>query len=169
MPIPRLCVLVALLAMPTALMAQEAVVAAKDPDALFSSRDPALDANKQAVYHILKDLLEANHWELADRYLAPEYHQHNPMVATGRDAVVHFFTEVIKAKPTPIPVKMKTPVVAVLAEGDLVMVATVATLPDPKHGGKTYTTTWFDMWRIAGGKAIEHWDGATLAGATPAN
>ena len=166
---PRLCALIALFAVPAALMAQEAVVAAKDPDALFSSRDPALNANKQAVYHILKDLLEANHWELADKYLAPEYHQHNPMVATGRDAVVHFFTEVIKAKPTPIPLKMKTPVVAVLAEGDLVAVATVSTLPDPNHKGSTYTTTWFDMWRISGGRAVEHWDGAMLPGAMPAH
>lgn len=161
--------LAGLLAQPTPLMAQEAVVASKDAEALFTSRDPALQANKQVVYHILKDLLEANHWELADRYLAPEYHQHNPMVATGRDAVVHFFTEVLKTKPAPIPAKLRAPVVAVLAEKDLVVVATVSTLPDPKAPGKSYTTTWFDMWRISGGKATEHWDGATLGGLPPAN
>ena len=24
--------------------------------------------------------------------------------------------------------------------------------------GKAYTTTWFDMFRIANGKIVEHWD-----------
>ncbi len=38
---------------------------------------------------------------------------------------------------------------------------------DPKNPGKTYTTTWFDMWRFVDGKADEHWDGATLADAAP--
>ena len=46
-------------------------------------------------------------------------------------------------------------------EGDLVVVATVRELPR-LGGGGTYTTTWFDMWRIQDGKADEHWDGATL-------
>ena len=31
---------------------------------------------------------------------------------------------------------------------------------DPKDPSKTYTTTWFDMWRIKDGKADEHWDSA---------
>ncbi len=57
---------------------------------------------------------------------------------------------------------MKTPVVAVVAEGDLVIVVTARTLPDPREPGKTYTTSWFDMWRIKDGKADEHWDAATL-------
>ena len=39
--------------------AQEPVVAASDPDALFHSKDKKLDRNKQAAYHIEKDLLEA--------------------------------------------------------------------------------------------------------------
>src|SRR6185369_7933380 len=58
--------------------AQEAVVAAPDTDALFHSPDPKLNANKQAAYMIIKDLLEAGHWERADKYLTERYIQHNP-------------------------------------------------------------------------------------------
>ena len=51
------------------------------------------------------------------------------------------------------------------AEGDLVVVVTVATLPRPDDPSRTYTTSWFDMWRFVDGKADEHWDGATLMAA----
>ncbi len=74
----------------------------------------------------MKDLLEANHWELADQYLTARYLQHNPLVVSGRDPVVKFFTEVLHRQPSAIPAKMKTAVVSVTAEGDLVTVATRA-------------------------------------------
>jgi len=144
----------------TGLHAQEPVTGASDPDALFASKDPKLNANKQVAYHIIKELIESGHWERADRYLTERYIQHNPLAASGRDGVVKFFTEVVKAKPTPIPEKMKTKIVSVVAEGDLVTVAYVQELKDPKDPAKTYTTTWFDMWRIKDGKADEHWDPA---------
>jgi len=38
---------------------------------------------------------------------------------------------------------------------------TPRTLQDPKDSTRTYTTSWFDMWRFSNGKADEHWDGAT--------
>lgn len=140
--------------------AQEAVVAARDKDALFTSTDPVLNANKQVAYHIFKDLLEANHWDQAGTYLTERYIQHNPNVPSGRASVVDFFTKVLKVKPTPIPEKMGAPVAFVTAEGDLVTVATVRTEKDPKDPSKTYTTTWYDTWRIVDGKADEHWDAA---------
>jgi len=135
--------------------AQEPVVAASDPDALFHSKDKKLDRNKQAAYHIEKDLLEANHWDEADKWLTPEYLQHNPNVKSGRDGVVKFFGSV--TKPSPVPEHMKAKVVFVNAEGDYVTVATVRELKDPKTN-ESYTTTWFDTWRFVDAKAAEHWD-----------
>ncbi len=149
----------ALVALAMPLVAQEPVTGAADPDALFKGPNKKLEANKQVVYHIMKDLLEANHWELADKYLTPEYLQHNPNVKSGRDGVVAFFTAT--RKPTPIPEKFqKTKIVSVLAEDDMVLVATPREYKDPKDPSKTYTTTWFDMWKIVNGKANEHWDSA---------
>jgi predicted SnoaL-like aldol condensation-catalyzing enzyme len=141
-------------------LAQAPVEPAADPESLFTSPDPQLNANKQVALHIERDLLEANHWELADKYLTERYIQHNPLVKSGRDPVVKFFEAT--RKPTPIPEHMKTPVVAVVAEGDLVIVVTARTLPNPRDPSKTYTTSWFDMWRIKDGKADEHWDAATI-------
>jgi predicted SnoaL-like aldol condensation-catalyzing enzyme len=103
-------------------------------------------------------MLECNHRDEADKWLTPEYIQHNPLVVSGRDAVVKFFGSRPK-KPT--PEKMQTKIVAVVAHGDLVVVAFPREHKDPKDPSKSYTTTWFDMWRISNGKAAEHRDGAT--------
>ena len=65
------------------LVAQDPVVAAPDVDALFHSKDKKLDRNKQAAYHIEKDLLEANHWDEADKWLTERYLQHNPNAKSG--------------------------------------------------------------------------------------
>ncbi|PYO65348.1 MAG: hypothetical protein DMD69_17565 [Gemmatimonadetes bacterium] len=154
----------ALVAGSLSLYAQDPVAGASDPEALFHSSDPKLNTNKQAAYHVVKDLLEAGHWELAAKYLTERYLQHNPNAASGRAGVVKYFTEVLKVKPVPMPEKMKTKVVSVVAEGDLVVVAYVRELKDAKDSSKTYTTTWFDMWRFKDGKADEHWDPATRMG-----
>jgi len=145
-----------------AAMAQAPVTGVADPESLFTSSDPKLQANKQVVLHIVRDLLEANHWELADKYLTKEYIQHNPNVASGLAPVLKFFGS---RTPTPIPDRKswKTNVVSVMAEGDLVVVAFARENRDPRDPNKSYTTTWFDMWRIKDGKADEHWDPATIA------
>ncbi len=145
--------------------AQEPVVGVADPEALFHSSDPTLNTNLQASYHIIKDLIEAGHWEMADRYLTARYLQHNPNAASGRAGVVYYFTKVVKAKPKPIPQKMKTKIVSVFAQGDLVVVAYPREYKDKTC--KTYWSTWFDMWRFVDGKADEHWDPATRSNAPP--
>ncbi len=151
--------LVALVAF-ASLQAQAPVVGVADAEALFKSPDPKLNANKQVVYGIFRDLLEANHWELADKWLTERYIQHNPNAASGRAGVVTFFTQVMKVQPKPIGAKLISKIVSVTAEGDLVTVAWPREYKDPKDPSKTYTTTWFDMWRIKDGKADEHWDSA---------
>ncbi len=143
-------------------MAQDAVTGAANADALFTSPDPTLHANKQVAYHIVRDLLEAGHWDKADQFLAKDYIQHNPNAANGRDAVVRYFTEILKVTPKPIPDRIKTKIVSVTAEGDLVVVTYPRRVTDASVPGGGYTTAWFDMWRIVDGKAVEHWDPALL-------
>jgi len=141
-------------------LAQVPVAAVKPSEPLFTSQDPHLNRNKQAAYHIARDLLEAGHWELADRWITERYIQHNPNAASGRAAAVDFFTKTLKMKPQPIPARLAHPITAVIAEGDYVVVVAPRELKDPDPAGKTYTIAWFDMWRFVDGKADEHWDGA---------
>ena len=143
------------------------VVAAPNPEALFTSKDARLNRNKQATLHIMKELLQCHQWNRAGEWLTDKYIQHNPVAKSGLAGVVYYFTQVAKQQPTATCGTLTSPVVAVQAEGDYVTVSTVRTLPIPGGAaGETYTTTWFDMYRFVDGKADEHWDPMAL-GAGP--
>jgi predicted SnoaL-like aldol condensation-catalyzing enzyme len=144
------------------------VVAHKDPESLFTSKDPALHRNKQATLHIMRELLQCNQWERAGEWLTDKYIQHNPMAASGLAGVKNFFINVMKRKPEPNCAKLTSPIVAVQAEGDYVTVLAVREMKYADDPSKSYTTTWFDTWRFVNGKADEHWDPATLPAPPPA-
>jgi predicted SnoaL-like aldol condensation-catalyzing enzyme len=153
MTIRRAGIAVALVLTAALARAQEPVKPAADVQALFKDANPKLHAMKQVAYHIERDLLQCNHWDEADKWLTERYIQHNPLVASGRAGVVKFFS----SRPrTATCDTLGAPIVAVLADGDLVTVVSVSNRKDSK--GDAYTTTWFDMWRIVDGKADEHWD-----------
>ena len=126
--------------------AQLAVVPHTDHAPLLASSDPRLAANKRLVYDFWREVFEAAHMELADKYLAEDYKQHNPIVRTGRSAFVEFFSKF--KKPKAIEAKVSMPLVSVVAERDIVVLSFVRELPEPKDPAKKYTTTWFDMFRI---------------------
>jgi predicted SnoaL-like aldol condensation-catalyzing enzyme len=138
--------------------AQVAVVAAPDQARMLASPDPRLAANKRFVYDFWREVFEGGHMELADRYMAESYIQHNPNVPTGRAAFVEFFSKF--RKPAPIEAQIKAPVVAIVAEGDYVVLSFARENADPKDPSRKYSTTWFDMFRLEGGKIAEHWDPA---------
>ncbi len=147
------CALVA-----SAASAQVAVAPAANQEALLASADSRLAANKRFVYDFWREVFEGAHMELADKYMAESYIQHNPNVPSGRAAFVDFFTRM--RKPAPIEPRIKMPLVAVVAEGDLVILSFAREGVDPKDPAKKYSTTWFDMFRLENGKIAEHWDPA---------
>jgi predicted SnoaL-like aldol condensation-catalyzing enzyme len=55
------------------------------------------------------------------------------------------------------------PVVAVLADDDLVTVVMPREYPDPRREGASYTSTWFYLWPVVDGKLDEPWAPATVA------
>jgi len=146
------------LALPTIVVAQVAVVAQANHDMWLASGDARTSANKRLVYDFWREVFEGGHMELADKYMAENYVQHNPNVPTGRAAFIDAFSK--RVKPQPIEAKVKAPLVSIVAEGDLVVLSFVREGVDPKDASKKYTTTWFDMFRIESGKIAEHWDPA---------
>lgn len=126
--------------------------------AMLKNKDPELAKNKKLVYDFWREVFEGGHMELAPKYMAESYIQHNPNVATGRQAFIDFFSKFVVAKP--IVDTIKAPVIAIIADGNLVTLVFKQENPDPHDPAKKYTTTWFDMLRIENGKIAEHWDPA---------
>ncbi len=151
--------LVSFLVLSPAAQAQVDVRANPNHEQLLANPDARLAANKRLVYDFWREVFEGGHMELAKKYMAESYIQHNPNVPTGRAAFVDFFTKY--SKPKSIEPKIKAPLVAIVAEGDLVVLSFVREEKDPKDATKKYTTTWFDMFRVENGKIAEHWDAAS--------
>ena len=139
-------------------LAGEPVVPAPDQGALLYSDDFRAAMNKRIVYDFWRKILEAGHLELAPKYLSKDYLQHNPNVPTGRDGFVDFFSQF--STPQPIQKRVKAKLVSIVAEDDLVIVSSVSEQTDPHDSSQTYTTTWFDQFRLCNGKIVEHWDSA---------
>lgn len=135
--------------------AQLTVTPELDHGAMLFSTDARLAANKRLVYDFWREVLEAHQLDRAPHYLHVDYQQHNPNVATG---LAGFQDAFAGATPQPVQERIKAPLVAIVAERDLVMLSFVATRKDA--AGAAYTTTWFDLFRVEGGKITEHWDGA---------
>src|SRR4051812_6053894 len=138
--------------------AQVAVAANPNQEQMLASGDARLAANKRLVYDFWREVFEGAHMEFADKYMAESYIQHNPNVPTGRAAFVEFFSKV--KQPKPIEPKVSAPLVAMAAEGNLVILSFVREMPEPGDPSRKYTTTWFDMFRVEDGKIVEHWDPA---------
>ena len=141
-----------------AAQAQLPVVPNPNHDTMLASPDLKLATNKRLVYDFWREVFEARHMDLAPKYMAETYMQHNPNVPTGRAAFVDFFSKT--STPKPIEERVRAPLVAIVADGDLVILVFAREAADPKDATKKYTTTWFDMFRIENGKIAEHWDPA---------
>ena len=136
--------------------AQTPPVPAPDQLALLRSPDPKLAANKKLVFDMYRSIVNAGRTDLAEKFFTKGYIQHNPNVASGRDALVEYIK---KTRPVrPIPETIGFPVISIMAEGDMVLVASVEYVDDPEKPGTKYTTTHFDLYRIENGLIAEHWD-----------
>lgn len=117
--------------------------------------DPVLFTNQRLVFDLWRHIPEGGREEMAELYLDPDYIQHNPNAATGREGFKQYFT---RRPDSEIETWLEAPLVAMVAEGDLV-VQVLET--EREQGGVTYKVPWFDMFRIGNGRVIEHWDTAS--------
>ncbi|MXO59966.1 hypothetical protein GRI89_10485 [Altererythrobacter salegens] len=124
---------------------------------LLASEDPELAVRKRLAYVALRDLFVAGGEGQARDYLTKGYGEHDPNGFTGREQFGQgSLQDVIGA-----------PLVAVVAEGNLVVLVTGRVEQHPFDAMRTYTTTRFDMFRIESGRIAEHWSGSVRPGQAP--
>ena len=133
--------------------AQLPVEAHRHQAELLPSADAALSANKKLAFDFWREVVQARQLEKAADYLAASFVEHAPDGAGGGDA---FRATVGSGAPVAVKSTLDD-LVSIVAERDLVVLAFRRELPDLEHEGQTYTTTAFDMLRIAGGQIVEHW------------
>lgn len=129
---------------------------AADQQVLLKSTDAKLAANKKLVYDFTRIVLRGRRLDQAHDFLRKDYIQHNPNVETGLKGFLAFFSK-LPGGQRPIPETVPN-LVSIQAEGDIVTMSFVDERKDPGKEGSTYTTTWFDMFRVQDGKIAEHWD-----------
>jgi predicted SnoaL-like aldol condensation-catalyzing enzyme len=122
--------------------------------------------NLQLVLDWTREVLEAHHVELAPKYMAESYIQHNPNIDTGRDAFVKYFGA--RRILNPIPDKLLNPPVVMGAKGDFVWMIMEAEQKDPRDPeNKTYHYNTFAIVRIQNGLIQEHWSNSRRTAKSP--
>lgn len=128
-----------------------------DQRALLDSGDPTAQRNKHIVFDFWRIVYEGGHADLAPKYMAATYIQHNPNMASGREVWLEFFKKI--RPPRPIADHIKAPVISIIADRDRVMVLTSRKVRDRANPDHIYYITWFDGFRIdEHGLIAEHWD-----------
>jgi predicted SnoaL-like aldol condensation-catalyzing enzyme len=125
---------------------------------LLKSSNPKLAANKKLAYDFFRIILRGRRLDRAAEFMTEDYIQHNPNADTGMAGFKAYFSAL--GGEQPIPEKLDG-LVAIQADGDYVTLSFSREYVDSALKDETYTTTWFDMFRIVDGKIVEHWDSAT--------
>ena len=107
-----------------------------------------LSYQKAVTVRLLKGVFEQGDTEVVDRYVRPDYIQHNPLAPDGPEALKDLGTRVHQQFPD-----AKYDIKRVISEGDLVLVHSNI-VPTPGERGRAA----FDIFRFQGGKIAEHWD-----------
>ncbi len=120
-----------------------------DPDA----HNRKLVTDFARIFYTEKDVKRA-----FETYVVPDYVQHNPGIADGRDAAVKALAPMFSAPGAKFESKR------ILVDGDMAVIHLFGQ-GDPKTPGAAVA----DIYRIKDGKIVEHWDILQPMPATSAN
>lgn len=123
----------------------------------MSSASP--EENKMLLRQVIEDVFNQHNLDAANKYYPVDYIQHNPEVPPGRDGFKQFFGILFTAFPD-----WAATIDHIVAEGDMLM--TFITWRGTHTGefmgraatGKQVTVRTADLFRIANGQLVEHWD-----------
>jgi steroid delta-isomerase-like uncharacterized protein len=127
--------------------------------ALSPARAGDAEANKEAYRHYIEELWNKRDQSAVERYLAPNYVEHNNNLPPGRDGRWGFVSKVLTAFPD-----YHAEIQEVVAEGDRAVARVQWTGTQdgpyeghpPTHNKLVFSTA--DFFRFENGKIAEHWD-----------
>jgi predicted SnoaL-like aldol condensation-catalyzing enzyme len=113
-----------------------------------SSRTPEEQRNLDHVLGLFRDVLVPLDAGQVDRYIAPDYIQHSPMAAPGRESLKAFLNTVRAASPNSSQRLLRA-----FVDGDHVIIH-YHVKKDPEDRGFVV----MDIFRLTNGMVVEHWD-----------
>lgn len=111
--------------------------------------------NQQLAMNWYREVIAYGHVDLASKYMAGDYIEHDPLVGGSDRAAFVKFHASTPAKPIQ-PNLPKQPVKA-FTKGDYVVMVWDHNDKDPQSG-TPYTYFTYDVVRVKNGKIQEHWD-----------
>lgn len=113
-----------------------------------SAQNAKIVANKKIVTGLYQDVFNGHKTDQIDTYLADDYKEHDPLVATGKEAFKTYLTSYIQKNPD-----YNVNVKGMIGQNDLVAVMNypMTNQDDPGQAA-------VDIFRIADGKIAEHWN-----------
>ena len=118
----------------------------RDPPSTRRNGMADVEANKQAVRGFYELAFNEKQPEQAvERYLGSRYIQHNPQAPDGAEAFIGF----VKAFP-----EASVDIRRIVAEDDIVVTHSLLRFSADDERG----TVAADLFRLEGGKIVEHWD-----------
>jgi predicted SnoaL-like aldol condensation-catalyzing enzyme len=109
---------------------------------------PRPSSPRAPVDQLYAQVFNGHDLSAAERLLSEDYVQHNPQVPTGRAGFMDAFRGFLSAYPG-----LRVEVKRVLVDGDLVAVHAHWTLGAGDRGSAVV-----DIFRVRGGRIVEHWD-----------
>jgi len=128
---------------------------------------PLEQKNQDIAFKEFHDMNQYYHYELAPKYIARDYIQHNPNTPGGLDGYVSYMLHLHPTPDTIVP-EWKNKPVLIITSGDLSLYMWERQAPDPAHPDSKYTFNHIDMVRVENGMVREHWDEAKKAPPAPA-
>ncbi|HEY8979101.1 MAG TPA: nuclear transport factor 2 family protein [Streptomyces sp.] len=144
-----LAAVVAAAALTVTAAAVPAVAVPNSHGAHASVDSPArLAYQKDVAVRVLKGVFERGDGAVVDRFVRPDYIQHNPAAPDGAETLKNLGAAVHQQFPD-----LKYDVKRVISEGDLVVVHSNFVAVPGTRGNAV-----FDIFRFQGGRIAEHWD-----------
>lgn len=116
------------------------------------------ERNRALVLRFCEAIYNKRDFKVAARILAPNFIQHNPKIPTGRQAFIESYAGVVARHPG-----LHSQIIRSAASGELVWTHVRVT------DAGTYQMALVNIFRVAHGKIVEHWDALQAVPETTAN